>query len=128
MNKIKDIVILSVIYSLLFPLYSQGAEKSLPETFAYYFYKKGDFLNAIEGYSKILKESPKNMKIAYNLGCLYVKAGDYTSAIKKFDKVIQSNSPLKKEALYNLAVIYGKFKSDKKKALVYYNKYKNLKQ
>ncbi|MFA5271446.1 MAG: tetratricopeptide repeat protein [Candidatus Omnitrophota bacterium] len=102
------------------------AKEKTSESFAYYYYQKKHYSRAIEEYKSILKNSPRNEKIRYNLACLYVMTKNYPSAIKEFKAIIKSQSPLKKDALYNLTVVYGKYLKDKEGASKYYVQFKKM--
>jgi len=103
------------------------AKDKTSESFAYYYYQKKNYSRALEEYKSILKTSPKNQKIRFNLACLYCITKDYQSAIKEFKRILKSqSSPLKKEALYNLTVIYGKYLKDNKNASRYYVEFKKM--
>ena len=125
MNKI---VLALSIFILLFSGKANPQEKidtDLSETFAYYFYQTGDYQKAIEEYTRILQNTENKAKIHYNLGCIYSKTGNYPQAIKEFQQAAQTNGKIKKEAQYNLMVIYGKHLNDSGQASEYYNKFKN---
>jgi len=96
------------------------------EMLAYYFYKKKNFQKSLEEYKKILTFEPQNPKIHYNIGLLYAFTKKYSLAIKKLKMVAKTNSSFKKDALYNLTIIYGKYLNDKEKALEFYKKFKSI--
>jgi len=102
------------------------AKDKTSESFAYYYYQKKDYSRAIEEYKSILKDNPKNQKIRYNLASLYCLTKNYQSAIKEFRIILKSQSPLKKDTLYNLTVIYGKYLKDNKNATKYYVEFKKM--
>lgn len=102
------------------------AKDKTSESFAYYYYQKKDYSRAIEEYKSILKDNPKNQKVRYNLASLYCLTKNYPSAIKEFKVILKSQSPLKKDTLYNLTVIYGKYLKDNKNATKYYVEFKKM--
>ena len=102
------------------------AGTKMPETFAYYYYREGRIDEAIAEYKKILKEDPGNYKIHYNLGVLYAQSKKYSLAIAAFRKAANVKSPLRKDALYNLVIIYGKYLKDTNKAYKYYEEFKEI--
>ena len=93
------------------------------ERIAYFFYQKGDIDRAIEEYEHISKKNPNNPLFHYNLGCLYAKNNYYYLAIKEFRKAIETDSSVKNHALYNLAVIFGKYLNDTDSATKYYREF-----
>lgn len=99
------------------------AKEKTSESFAYYYYQKKDYKRAIEEYRNILKENPENPKARYNLACLYVMTKKYPLAISEFKILVKSQSSLKKDSLYNLAAVYGRYLKDKKNASKYYAKF-----
>lgn len=96
---------------------------SFSKTKAFCLFQQGDYERAIYLYEKIVRSTKSDVNVFYNLGCLYVKIEEYDLAVKTFEKVVLSMSPLAKDALYNLSVIYGKHFKDKPKAMQYYSRY-----
>jgi tetratricopeptide (TPR) repeat protein len=116
------------LFVLIFSVnaFALSAKEKTSESFAYYYYQKKNYPRAIEEYKRILKDNPKNQKIRYNLAGLYCMTKDYQSAIKEFKKILKSQSSLKKDTLYNLTVVYGRYLKDNKNASKYYLKFKKL--
>ncbi len=131
-------IIKIILLGLLFLPKGAFAQKAKPidtqrrikiiENLAYHFYQRKKYPEAIEEYKRLLKIAPRNYKIYYNLGYLYTKKRNYLQAIKEFKKVIKlpAATSLKRDALYNLVVVYGRYLKDKKNAFFYYQKFKEL--
>lgn len=129
MSKIK-IIIFIVIASLTLGIFPgkivKADNKKIFENFAYYYYKEGRINEAIKEYKKILKKSPRNYKSHYNLGVLYAQQERYSLAVKEFKKAARDDSSIKKDALYNLVIIYGKYLKNTDQAYKYYEKFKEI--
>jgi len=128
MNKLKLCLILLVLF-LTCGTFSATilAGPKMSETFAYYYYKEGRVAEAIREYKTILKSDPDNYKTHYNLGVLYAEIKKYPLAISEFKKAASQKSPIRKDALYNLVIIYGKYLKDTNKAYRYYDEFKKIK-
>jgi tetratricopeptide (TPR) repeat protein len=124
--KLYKIALFSIAIIFSVNAFALNLKEKTSESFAYYYYQKKNYKRAIEEYKNIIKENPRNLKARYNLACLYVLTKDYSSSIKEFKKIIKVQSPLKKDALYNLSVIYGKYLKDKKSASQYYARFKKM--
>jgi len=126
---IKIRIIFFIISSIWLSLYALAGEKTMAtpsERIAYFFYQRGDLERAIEEYENITQKEPLNSKAHYNLGCLYAKFKYYYLAIKEFKKAGKTESSVKKFALYNLVVLYGKYLNDLDNAAKYYRKFKEI--
>lgn len=128
MNKIKSCLIFIIVFSAC-SIFSETilAGPKMSETFAYYYYKEGRLAEAINEYKTLLKKDPNNYKIHYNLGVLYAEIKKYPLAITEFKKAAGRKSPVRKDALYNLVIIYGKYLKDTGNAYRYYDEFKKLK-
>lgn len=71
--------------------------------------KMGDFVQAIEFYSKALESYPTHFKALFNRGFAYDKLGDYDSAIYDYTKSIRLD-PKNAFAYYNRGISYDKKK------------------
>ncbi|MCK5288247.1 MAG: tetratricopeptide repeat protein [Candidatus Omnitrophica bacterium] len=127
--KIKKFITLFLLFIFFFPitLYAQNKKTKTLEVIGYYFYSKGNFSEAIKEYKKALEIEPNNSKIHYNLGVIYAENHDYTSAIKELKKALNEDCSIKKDALYNLIIIYGKYLEDTDMANFYYEKFNKIK-
>lgn len=121
--KLSKLLLVLLLLGFSLNAFGVNLKDKTSESFAYYYYQAKDYKHAIEEYKSILKSEPKNLKIRYNLACLYVATGDYPSAIIEFKKILKSRSLLKKDALYNLAVVYENYLNDNVSASKYYNKF-----
>ena len=113
--------LLTVIFGV--NAFALTAKEKTSESFAYYYYQKKNYKRAIDEYRNILKENPEDPKARYNIACLYVMTKKYPLAISEFKILIKTQSSLKKDALYNLAAVYGRYLKDKKNASKYYAKF-----
>ncbi|MCK4916887.1 MAG: tetratricopeptide repeat protein [Candidatus Omnitrophica bacterium] len=127
--KIKKIITLLLLLIILFPflLYAQNKKPKTLEVIGYYFYSIGDFSEAIKEYKKALEIDPNNSKIHYNLGVIYAENHDYNSAIKELKEALNGDCSIKKDALYNLIIIYGKYLKNTDMANFYYEKFNQMK-
>tara|TARA_B100000315_G_C14463133_1_gene534698 strand:+ start:569 stop:970 length:402 start_codon:yes stop_codon:yes gene_type:complete len=129
MSKIKIVISIAIASLILgvFPSVAVKAEnKKIFENFAYYYYKEGRIDESIKEYKKILKKTPQNHKIHYNLGVLYAQQEKYSLAVKEFKRAADVDSPVRKDALYNLVIIYGKYLMNTDQAYKYYEKFKEI--
>ena len=128
MNRIKFYTISLAVF-FVFCLFAKPASAGpkMSETFAYYYYKEGRIAEAINEYKALFKKDPDNYKIHYNLGVLYAEIKKYSLAIVEFKKAAHTKSPVRKDALYNLVIIYGKYLKNTDKAYRYYDEFKKIK-
>jgi chromosome segregation ATPase len=70
-------------------------------------------------YGKLPEE---NANLHYNLGVLYAQHQEYPKAVAELEKVTELK-PNDAEAYYNLGVINGEYLGNRKKSLVYFEKY-----
>lgn len=66
-------------------------------------YAKGDFLEAIELYSKLLKTDKESAKLYYNLGNAYFKSDSLGRAILNYNRALKL-SPSDEDIIYNLEI------------------------
>ena len=128
--KIKKIIAILLLLTISFPifLYAQNKKTKTLEVIGFYYYSKGNFPEAIKEYKKALEINPKNAKNHYNLGIIYAENKNYPLAIKEFKKALDGNYTLKKDALYNLIIIYGKYLENTDMANFYYEKFNQAKK
>ncbi|UCC95853.1 MAG: tetratricopeptide repeat protein [Candidatus Omnitrophota bacterium] len=93
---------------------------------AYNYYKKGNLAKAAAEYRRALKYDPYNYKVHYNLGLIHVMNKQYPSAVNELEKAARGDSVVKKDALYNLIILYGKYLNDVDNAYRYYKKFKQI--
>lgn len=53
------------------------------------FFKKGQYIEAIESFKKAMEKIPDSVEIYYNLGLSYLRNGDIDEAILSFEKAIE---------------------------------------
>ncbi|MDD5347105.1 MAG: tetratricopeptide repeat protein [Candidatus Omnitrophica bacterium] len=78
-----------------------------------------DLESVKERYGSLPEE---NANLHYNLGVLYAQDQNYQKAVAELQKVVELR-PADAEAYYNLGVIYGEYLNDRKKGLVYLQKF-----
>ena len=123
-----NILTFIVIVTLSIPVFAGDKHRKakMLEEFAYHYYTSGDLDKAAKEYRNVLRKYPKSIKLHYNLGVIYTQNKKYGPAIKQFKIAIKDDSPIKKDALYNLTLIYGKYLKNEKKALHYHKQFKLL--
>ncbi len=123
--KIIKFVTLLILIITSFPvfLYSQNKKTKTLEVIAYYYYSKDNLSEAIKEYKNILEIDPNNFKIHYNLGIIYAKNKNYDLAIEELKEALNGNHNVKKDALYNLIIIYGKYLKNSDIAYFYYDQF-----
>ena len=96
-------------------------------------YKDGKYTEAIKYYRKHLENHSYDYTCCNNIGICYTYIHDYNIALKYFfrakdmieENIQHSNKDIYCDVLFNIGCIYY-FKKDKKKALSYYKKTKNI--
>ena len=102
-------------------LSAQVSDFSEKEKFAYNYSQQGKIKEALSEYQQILDNQPDNKKAKYNMAVLLVKLGKYEKAAKLFEDLLDESPSLKRDCLYNLVIIYGKYLNDQEKAGDYYS-------
>jgi tetratricopeptide (TPR) repeat protein len=101
----------------------QLAEKYFEQGLTYA--NKGDYVEAIESYKKVIELKPDYADAYYNLGLTYYNQGDYAEAIVSYKKAIELN-PNFVLAYFNLGSAYDD-NGDYAKAIASYKKAIELK-
>jgi len=102
-------------------LFAQQSDYSEKEKFAYNYSQQGKIKEALSEYQQILDNQPNDKKAKYNMAVLLVKLGKYENAAKHFSELANESPDLKRDCLYNLVIIYGKYLNNQEKAGNYYN-------
>lgn len=93
--------------SLLHQLESrQPPPKGLAHEFGAAFYKKGDFINAINAFKTALAENPSDQEAVQLLGLSYYLAGKPAQAIPELEKVQTWYASANVDAAYILGICY----------------------
>eukprot|EP01022_Parablepharisma_sp_SALTPOND_P028607 TRINITY_DN71236_c0_g1_i1.p2 TRINITY_DN71236_c0_g1~~TRINITY_DN71236_c0_g1_i1.p2 ORF type:complete len:418 (-),score=26.79 TRINITY_DN71236_c0_g1_i1:883-2052(-) len=69
--------------------------------------KKGDFVKAVDYYTKSLEIRTKNFKVLFNRGFAYDKLGEYDKAIQDYSRAIEVE-PTNAYAFYNRGISFDK--------------------
>ena len=127
MKLTKTITILFIAFLFFWaPLKIAKAGTKVLETFAYHYYKSGKINESIKEYKKILAQDPADSRAHYNLGVIYTENKKYKLAIQEFKLAAKEGFSIKKDALYNLVIIYKKYLDDTTNAYKYYEEFKKI--
>ncbi|MBK8845394.1 MAG: tetratricopeptide repeat protein [Bacteroidetes bacterium] len=88
------VLLLGMQLSFLFAMANKENDAAL-------FYKNGDFEKAAIAYEQMIKQSPANAALYYNLGNAYYKSGEIAKSILNFERALRIN-PADEDVIYNL--------------------------